>query len=135
MADDPIALRRLADRLERVGGPSVDMDGDIALATGWRVVRDGPREAWMEPGQSPIVPGRRQPLRYTASADAALLLMPPGLDWRLESLGQAFVHLEYARAAGDAETRPARALAAACLRAHAARLERAALQEREVAHA
>lgn len=109
MRDD---LKALAERCEAADGPSRELDAEIAVALNlpWDYAADwGPRGM-----DKPVA----QP--YTASLDAAMMLLPEGYMWGIGSTGSATlakpVNGLFPVHRGNAAT-PALALTAACLRA------------------
>lgn len=109
-------LVKLAARCEAASGPDQELDREIAVAVGhpWDYAAD-----WGSRGHE-----RPVAFPYTASIDAAMMLVPGGWDWCL-SMGAG----DYAEASlapswkvtecsGTADT-PALALCAASLRARA----------------
>jgi hypothetical protein len=131
-----VDLMALAERCEQAGGPDRDLDALIAPLQGLRIVDEGHpigRMCYDDIGCALIMP------RYTASLDAAMMLVPEG--WRIWtadfSIEGQFVWMlcgpkltwivdeDGNREGGSdwyqsgASRTPALALAAAALRAHA----------------
>ncbi len=71
-----MTLLELAERCEQATGPDRELNYHIAKALGFVHETDrGP--LFLHNGK----PGSWSPLRYTASLDAAMLLVPEGMDW------------------------------------------------------
>ena len=77
----------LIEKLEKATGPSQELDAEIAIAVGvappsgeggwWRCKK--PNWQWKHAAHEPTTPPW-EPARYTSSIDAALTLVPEGLD-------------------------------------------------------
>jgi len=98
-------MNDLIPRLERATGPDRELDGAIALATGWqhKETEDGRgisgepiiKHTWTSPGgeefwEKTTIFNRANKYpeelpHYTASLDAALTLVPEGYRWNVES--------------------------------------------------
>ena len=110
-------MKELIERIEGAEGPSRELDAEIALTQGWSEL---PGDNWCGPEGQIAVP------RYTASLDAAMSLVPEGMQWRVDSHHNIAGVFEYPT---DPETgpycvehegeglTPALALCAAALRA------------------
>lgn len=116
-------MNDLISRLSAATGPSRELDAEIALANGWahRTMPNGERY-WRSP-TGVICP---QPLRYTASIDAALTLVPEGYGFMLryhETAAGMRAICSLLGSNGDPDTwdvkaiTPAIALVIACLKA------------------
>ncbi len=70
-------LLALAERCEQVSGPDRELDRQVALATGWAIMKVQGDDWLMPPTGRPV----GDPRRYTASLDAALTLVPEGWGW------------------------------------------------------
>lgn len=120
--DQGATLLELAERCEKATGPDRVLDGDIAEALGFRVKNVAHQVIYTHAG----LPGSTSPLRYTASIDAAMTLVPEGAEWSLDSAG---VYAVVNHKPGAAAT-PAIALCIAALKARAERsIPRDALAE------
>ncbi len=115
-----MTLIELAERCEAAMGSDRDLDADIARATGWQDVRSegyGSIRGLRPTGK------REHVMRFTASLDAAMTLVPEG--WCFEVTNyDTFARVRAAvlgstSYSADADT-PALALCAAALRARAA---------------
>ena len=88
-------IAELIERLEKATGPDRKLDDDIAISHGWtfeKMKRDA-RPYWREPGQTEwFARSRSGPPAYTSSIDAALTLVPEGMDWSISSYGGTFIH-------------------------------------------
>src|SRR5690348_12265025 len=120
-------LTELADRCEKASGRQEDggygLDSDIARAFGWTYHLREETHSWQ--WQHPTNPLHKQasPPRYTSSLDAAMTLVPEGMQGQVQSGNRpgAWVGTE----GGDAPdfnvaATPALALCAASLRSRAA---------------
>lgn len=118
----------LIARLEAATGPDRELDRAIAMSLGWRHdPHDGPYGTWTAPD------GTRHTTfnEWTASIDAALTLVPEGMDWLICSRRRNFrdgyyVHImdgdvnRDGHSAGEAwHLAPAVALCIAALKARA----------------
>ena len=137
---DKATLLALAERCEKATGPDRELDRDIADALKLGPVGDD----WERPKDTPATASsrgyvsmdkgswvRRGLIRhskcYTSSLDAAMMLLPVGMDWcvgnEFAGIKEAFATVAYStegnREAVFAAT-PSLALTAACLRARAA---------------
>lgn len=90
----------LLSRLQSLTGPDREIDVEIALAVHpW--LKDCPRDdrdgdpGWMTKD------GRVYALRYTASIDAALTLMPEGAQWEVGSGSDGFMATIYVDTGSD----------------------------------
>ncbi len=136
-------LTSLAERCEAATRPDRELDREIALAMGWRLVAvpylDGARiiNEWKRPKSFGLPLGTMaDPPFFTASIDAAMTLVPdPGEQFStitsVELWGDNGVYPEHVRASAWVigarrcyAAAPALALCAAAIRARAANLQR-----------
>lgn len=78
------SLLSLAERCEAATGPDRELDGEIALASGWTFVKmkGDAQPYWRKPGVTDYFSRERSgPPRYTESLDSALTLVPEGMEW------------------------------------------------------
>lgn len=120
----PAELNALADEVAALDGPSREMDARIeALFTNERGLRP------LAFFQQELAIGKRRPLPFTASLDAAMTLAPDSAFWSITMRGEnrggfdACCQIEGPMVWHTGAT-PAIALTAAALRAHAAIMER-----------
>lgn len=121
---DVSGLLELASRCEVATGPDRELDAAIATGAGWQDVGRAGYGAWR--GVRPATGKREHVMRFTASLDAAMTLVPEGWFVRITSAGacdianSAWLEEEGEQQAlyTDAAT-PALALCAASLRARA----------------
>ena len=101
---DPAALLALAERVEAASEGSLQLDIAILSVVGWGTG-----------------------IRLTRSLDAAVALVPQGLDWSVDSMPSATIHFlnDHPPTTADClkAATPALALTAAALRARAATRE------------
>lgn len=79
-------MDELIKRLEAASGPDRELDADIATSLGKPVCKDDPCN-WVI--KYPGAYDYRKLPRYTASIDAALTLVPEGLDWFVKHYASA----------------------------------------------
>lgn len=75
-------LLDLADTVEKLEGPSREVDAEIAKAIGWCFVGEGHPigRVWYNPeGRAATLPA------FTRSLDAAMTLVPEGWEWQIEA--------------------------------------------------
>lgn len=79
----------LSSRIEAASGPDRELDAEIAKSVGWRVLYDDADPNDREPYYQPVPEQSwTTVLRYTASIDAALTLVPYHKDEDGNPLGQ-----------------------------------------------
>ena len=117
MTDVAEIARGIAERCEAASGPDRELDADIARAIG---SEHGRKSGWSnaENGDYWIID--ECAARYSASIDAALTLVPPGVIWAIDFMATPrTVARVRAFNQGSAVT-PALALCAAAVRAYLA---------------
>jgi hypothetical protein len=127
---DPATLLALADRCEQAAWPDKMLDYEIAWAAGYRFEKAKfEKRKWWRDSKGVRCSGLAadaEPPRFTASLDAAVMLVPEGCEW-LRKSGQCMTVYrvpddlkEWARHIDARCATPALALCAAALRARAA---------------
>lgn len=103
----------LLSRLQSLTGPDREIDAEIALAFGWthtKLPRDG-RAYWRKPGVTDwwdrVSNG---PPRYTASIDAALMLLPDETPWQMQTSPNGSFNAYVWDVPGESNATPAIAL-------------------------
>lgn len=71
----------LAERIEQATEPSRELDAEIALAVGWTYRLRGDGHCWFPPNSKYPWEHEMDAPPFTASIDAALTLVPEGLEW------------------------------------------------------
>lgn len=117
----PDTLRALIARVETATGPDLELDAEIALASGWRLKFVEGRGCWRHGDYSWTVESGGTPPAYTRSLDAALTLVPEGWGFELRrghgTSGRATCFCWNGKAMAALCTTPALALCSAALRA------------------